>query len=38
MPFGWLDWSNPVAIWWVLLLIVGPFGHVAALTFAWGRR
>jgi hypothetical protein len=32
MNVAWLDWSNPVAIWWVFLLIVSA-ANVAAL--AW---
>ncbi len=30
MSLAWVDWSNPVAIWWVCLVIVGT-GNIAAL-------
>src|SRR5258708_9952678 len=30
MSVAWLDWSNPLAIWWGFLLLVGA-GNVAAL-------
>ncbi len=32
MSLAWLDWSNPVAIWWVFLVVVST-GNIAAL--AW---
>src|SRR5262245_15018281 len=32
MPFGWPDWSNPVAIWWGFLLVVS-----AANVALWRR-
>src|ERR1700689_497621 len=30
MSVAWLDWSNPVAIWWVFLLVVSAV-NIAAL-------
>jgi hypothetical protein len=40
MSFGWLSWSNPVAVWWAFLLAVSS-GNVALwllLQRRWRRR
>jgi hypothetical protein len=36
MSVAWLDWSNPVAIWWGFLLVVSAV-NVAALLWLRGR-
>ena len=36
MSVAWLDWSNPVAIWWVFLLVVSAV-NVAALLWLRAR-
>ena len=36
MSVAWLDWSNPVAIWWGFLLLVSAV-NIAALLWLRGR-
>jgi hypothetical protein len=36
MSLAWVDWSNPVAIWWICLAVVSA-GNVAALSWLASR-
>jgi hypothetical protein len=38
MDIAWLDWSNPVAIWWDFLLVVAAINVAALIGLAVGFR
>jgi hypothetical protein len=38
MNLDWLDWSNPVAIWWSFLLVVAGVNVAALLALGFGFR
>jgi len=38
MNIAWLDWSNPVAIWWGSLIAVSAVNVAALLALAWRFR